>query len=100
MFPQSRCKGLTSKRPRALSVTPCSCASLALHVRAALGRSGRAGTGYTRTTTDSAFGHRVNERVLVSGGVRPSVAGPNLLLGTDGQLRVAASRLIQPAEQH
>jgi hypothetical protein len=59
------------------SLVPRSFVSLALRMRAAPGRSGRAGTGFARATTAGAFGHSINETVVVRGGARYSTAAPN-----------------------
>jgi hypothetical protein len=65
------------QQPGVVSVAPRSCNSLALRMRAAPGRSGRAGTGFARATTAGAFGHSINETVVVRGGARYSTAAPN-----------------------
>ena len=55
---------------------PRSRTSLVLRMRAAPGRSGRAGTGFARATTAGAFGQRTTA-VVARDGVHPSNGGSN-----------------------
>jgi hypothetical protein len=65
-----------SQRSGVRSVAPHSRTSLALRMRAAPGRFGRAGTGFARATNAGAFGQRLAS-VVARDGVRPSTGGSN-----------------------
>jgi hypothetical protein len=66
-----------SQQPGVRSVAPRSCRSLALRMRAAPGRLGRAGTGFARATTAGALGQRTRAAVVACGAVRPSNGASN-----------------------
>jgi hypothetical protein len=67
----------SSQQPGVRSVAPRSRASLALRVRAAPSRWGRAGTGFARAASAGAFGQRTRQRLWHAMQLVPPTAGSN-----------------------